>query len=226
MFIDGTQICWHPQEPPPPVEEAIPLVEPINSAHNEIPVRISGRHIHVAREDLNQLYGAGHQLTKHRDLAQPGQFAAKETLTVVGPKGVIEEVRILGPLRTRTQVEISGTDGYHLGIEPPVRDSGNLEETPGIVLVGPVGAVTLKEGVILAATHIHMSPGDAKMLNLKNGDRVQVLVDGERDLIFNNVLIRVDDNFITEMHVDTDEANAAVIEDGNCVTIIGKLLVS
>jgi len=145
---------------------------------------------------------------------------------VVGPKGVIEGIRILGPIRDKTQVEISGTDGYRLGMEPPVRDSGNIAGTPGIVLVGPYGAVTLKEGVILAATHIHMSPDDAAKLKLKNGDRVQVLVDGERDIIFTEVLVRVDRSFITEMHVDTDEANAAVIEDGDYVTIIGKILVS
>lgn len=225
-MIDHNKSCWHTEEPPPPVHSMLPTVEPVASAYNEVRVRISGRHIHISQKDLDQLYGPGSKLTKHRELDQPGQFAAKETLTVVGPRGVIEDVRILGPVRNNTQVEISGTDGYHLGIDPPVRDSGNLDGTPGIVLVGPSGAVTLKNGVILAATHIHMSIHDAAMLDLKNGDRVQVLVDGERDLIFNEVLVRVDRNFITEMHVDTDEANAAVIGDGDCVTIIGKVLLS
>ena len=225
-MIDHDKSCWHTEEPPTPAHSILPIVEPVASAHSEVPVRISGRHIHISQRDLNQLYGPGSQLTKYRNLDQPGQFAAKETLTVVGPRGVIEDVRILGPVRNNTQVEISGTDGYHLGIDPPVRDSGNLDGTPGIVLVGPSGAVTLKNGVILAATHIHLSIQDAAMLNLKNGDRVQVLVDGERDLIFNEVLIRVDRNFITEMHVDTDEANAAVIGDGDCVTILGKILLS
>ncbi|HWI54334.1 MAG TPA: phosphate propanoyltransferase [Desulfobacteria bacterium] len=208
------------------MEEALPAVEPVISVYNEVPVRISGRHIHIAREHLDLVYGQGYELNPFRNLAQPGQFAAKETLTIVGPKGVIEEVRILGPLRPKTQVEISGTDGYHLGIEPPVRDSGDVEGSPGIVLVGPLGAVTLREGVILAATHIHMSPDDASNLGLKDGDRVQVLVDGERDLIFNGVLVRVNKSFITEMHLDTDEANAAVIDDGSCVRIIGKMLLS
>ena len=225
-MIDGNYGYWHPQEPPLPIEEALPLVEPITSAYNEVPVRISGRHIHISQQELDQLYGPGYKLTKYRNLDQPGQFAANETLTVVGPEGVIEDVRILGPLRDKTQVEISGTDGYHLGVEPPVRDSGDLSGTPGIVLVGPYGAVTLRKGVILAATHIHMNPSDAARTGLTNGDRVQVLVDGERDLIFNDVLVRVDKNFITEMHVDTDEANAAVIEDGSCVTIIGRVLLS
>ncbi|MBU7008578.1 phosphate propanoyltransferase [Phosphitispora fastidiosa] len=214
------------EKPPVNLEDAPPHVEPLESSNTDVKVRISGRHIHISPKDLELLYGPGYNLTKYRDLAQPGQYAAKETLTVVGPKGVIEGIRILGPIRDKTQVEISGTDGYHLGMEPPVRDSGNIAGTPGIVLVGPYGAVTLKEGVILAATHIHMSPDDAVKLKLKNGDRVQVLVDGERDLIFTEVLVRVDKSFITEMHVDTDEANAAVIEDGDYVTIIGKILVS
>jgi putative phosphotransacetylase len=225
-MIDHNKSCWHSEEPPPPAQSLLPIVEPVASAHNEVPVRISGRHIHISQGDLDQLYGPESKLTKYRELNQPGQFAAKETLTVVAPRGVIEDVRILGPVRNNTQVEISGTDGYHLGIDPPVRDSGNLEGTPGIVLVGPSGAVTLKQGVILAATHIHMSIQDAAKLDLKNGDRVQVLVDGERDLIFNDVLVRVDRNFFTEMHVDTDEANAAVISDGDCVTIIGKVLLA
>lgn len=223
---DGNYSCWHQQDAPRTMDEALPPVEPVLSDHNEVKVRISGRHIHISRQELDLLYGAGYELTKYRDLAQPGQFAANETLTVVGPKGVIEGVRILGPLRPKTQVEISGTDGYHLGVEPPVRDSGDIEGTPGIVLVGPNGAATLREGLILAATHIHMSPEEASNLGLKDGDRVQVLVDGERDLIFSGVLVRVDKSFITEMHVDTDEANAAVIEDGSCVRIIGKLLLS
>ena len=214
------------EKPPVNLEEAPPHVEPLESSDTAVKVRISGRHIHVSQKDLELLYGPGYHLTKYRDLAQPGQYAAKETLTVVGPKGVMEGIRILGPMRDKTQVEISGTDGYHLGMEPPVRDSGNISGTPGIVLVGPYGAVTLREGVILAATHIHMSSHDAAKLKLKNGDRVQVLVDGERDIIFTEVLVRVDKSFITEMHVDTDEANAAVIEDGDYVTIIGKILVS
>ncbi len=203
------------------VAEAL-LSLPITTKNNQVTARISGRHIHLCQEDLAALFGPGHTLTKLKDLNQPGQFAAKETLTIVGPKGVIEGVRVLAPLREKTQVEISGTDGYRLGIEPPVRDSGDLSGTPGIVLVGPKGAVNLDEGLILAATHIHMHTDDAKALNLKNGDRVQVLVDGERDLIFTDVLIRASDSFHTEMHVDTDEANAAVIEDGDSVEIIGK----
>ncbi len=225
-MTDVDYSCWSEQSAPRPMEEALPAVEPVISGYSEIPVRISGRHIHISREHLDLTYGSGFEISPYRDLAQPGQFAAKETLTIVGPKGVIEEVRILGPLRSKTQVEISGTDGYHLGIDPPVRDSGDIAGSPGIVLVGPSGAVTLREGVILAATHIHMHPKDASTLGLTDGDRVQVLVDGERDLIFNGVLVRVDNNFITEMHMDTDEANAAVIDDGSCVRIIGKILIS
>lgn len=195
---------------------------PEENPHCRITVRISGRHIHLCTRDLELLFGPGYKLQKLKDLNQPGQFAAKETLTVVGPKGVIEGVRVLGPLRDKSQVEISGTDGYRLGVEPPVRDSGDLDGTPGIVLVGPKGAITLQQGLILAATHIHMHTSDAEALSLKNGDRVQVLIDGERDLIFTEVLVRVSDNFNTEMHIDTDEANAAVIEDGDIVQILAK----
>lgn len=221
-MIDGNPGFWTPEAPPLPLEQVMPHIEPLPVRENEIRVGVSGRHIHLAKEHLEQLFGKGYKLTHYKDLAQPGQFSARETLTVVGPKGVLEGVRILAPSRDQTQVEISGTDGYHLGIDPPVRDSGDLTGTPGVVLVGPKGAVTLRFGLILAATHIHMHPADAKRLDLKHGDRVQVLVDGERDLIFNEVLVRVSEEYLTEMHVDTDEANAAVIEDGDLVQIIGK----
>lgn len=203
-------------------DNLMPTIVPLKTKNAEIAVGISARHIHLSPEHLTKLFGSGYQLTKFKELSQPGQFAAQETLTVVGPKGVLEGVRILAPLRKETQVEISGTDGYHLGIEPPVRDSGDLKNTPGLALVGPKDAITLNKGVILAATHIHMSPNDANKLGLKNADRVQVLVDGERDLIFTHVLVRINETFATEMHLDTDEANAAVIENGDKVNIIGK----
>ncbi len=222
MIDENPDFRWPNGFLPPPAE-VMPYIEPLPAGGTEVRVGISGRHIHLAREQLEQLFGKGYKLTHYRNLSQPGQFAARETLTVVGPKGVLEGVRILAPLRDRTQIEISGTDGYHLGIDPPVRDSGDINGTPGVVMVGPKGAVTLRYGLILAATHIHMSTADAERLALKNGDRVQVLVDGERDLIFNDVLVRVSDLFKTEMHMDTDEANAAVIEDGNMVQIIGKI---
>lgn len=224
-MADSRYSCIHPHGHKS-VQSAIPPVAPINAQNNEIIVRISGRHIHLSQEDLEALFGVDYALTVYRPLSQPDQYAAKETVTIVGPKGVIESVRILGPVRKHTQVEISGTDGYRLGIDPPVRDSGDIHGTPGISIVGPHGAITLDEGVILAATHIHMSEEDAKELELKNGDRVQVLVDGERDLIFSGVLVRVSNKFTTEMHIDTDEANAAVVADGACVAIIGKLLIS
>lgn len=225
-MIDGNHCDHHAIDSAETLEEALPYIEPIYAQENEVPVRISGRHIHLCQRDLELLFGPDYQLRKFKDLDQPGQFAAMETVTVVGPKGVIEGVRIIGPVRGKTQVEVSGTDGYHLGMDPPVRDSGDLEGTPGIALVGPFGATTLKEGVILAATHIHMNNEDAARLDLKDGDRVQVMVDGQRDLIFNEVLIRAGSSFVTEMHVDTDEANAAVIDDGDCVAIIGKIVLS
>lgn len=191
-----------------------------DSHDNLVPIAISARHIHLNHSDLETLFGQGYELNKIKPLSQPGQFAANETVTLVGPKDVIQDVRILGPVRAETQVEIAETDGYHLGLTPPVRLSGNIEGTPGITLVGPNGAVTLKKGVILAATHIHMTPQDAHKLDIKNGDYLQVEIDGQRDIILTNVVARVDDNFNLEMHIDTDEANAAVIARGDRAKII------
>ena len=185
-----------------------------------VPVGISARHIHLSPNHLLALFGSGYGLQVHKPLSQPGQFAARETLTVVGPKGVLEGVRVLGPTRPHSQVEISRTDSYHLGIETPLRDSGDLEQTPGIVLVGPKGAVNLDQGLILAAAHIHMHPADATLAGLKNGERVQVLVEGERGTTFNNVLIRISPKFKLEFHLDTDEANAALLENGDLVEIV------
>lgn len=185
-----------------------------------VPVAISARHVHLKYDDLETLFGQGYQLQKYKDLSQPGQFAAVETVTLVGPKDVIKDVRILAPVREESQVEIAETDGYHLGLTPPVRLSGDIEGTPGITIVGPKGAVTLKNGVILAATHIHMHPTDASKLGIKNGDFLQVEIDGQRDIILTNVKARVDENFALEMHIDTDEANAAVISNGDRAKII------
>ncbi|MHB8170885.1 MAG: phosphate propanoyltransferase [Thermincolia bacterium] len=201
-----------------------PYLQPLNVSDNAVPVGISARHIHLSKEHLDQLFGHGYELKKYKDLYQPGQFAAQETLTLVGPKGVIEEVRILTPTRPQSQVEISRTDGYNLGIKAPLRDSGNLNDTPGIVLVGPKGAVTLDKGVILAAAHIHMHTSEARRFHLRDGDRVQVLVDTFRDITFNNVLMRVSDEYRLEFHLDTDEANAAFLKNGDKVYVVAKRL--
>lgn len=199
-------------------------LKPIDPEPFLVPVGVSARHIHLSAQDLAGLFGPDARLHELRPLSQPGQYAAKETLTVVGPKGVLEDVRILGPVRAATQVELALTDAYHLGLEPPVRDSGDLADTPGTVLVGPRGSVSLQKGVIAAANHMHMSPAEAAAVQLKDGDRVLALAQTERGAIFDNVLIRVSEQFRLEFHVDTDEANAALLTDGDFVEIIARKL--
>ena len=185
-----------------------------------VPIGVSARHVHLSKEDLETLFGKGYELTKKKEL-MGGQFAADEFVTIVGTKlRALENVRILGPLRKETQVEISSTDAIKLGMKAPIRDSGDTKGSAPIALVGPKGAVYLKEGCIVAKRHIHMSPEDAKAAGVKNGDVVSVKADNERGTIFNHVSIRVDDSFTLEMHIDTDEANAANIITGNTVTII------
>lgn len=190
-----------------------------------VPVGVSGRHVHLCEEHFAALFGpeavrAG--LSKLRDLSQPGQFAANEVLSLVGPKGSIPSVRVLGPLRARTQVEVSRTDAHMLGISPPIRDSGDLDGSAPIVLVGPGGAFSLKEGTIIAVRHIHMTPEEAGRWGLQDKDRVEVEVPGERGLVLRRVLVRVDRGFRLEMHVDTDEANAALLRNGDVVEVVGS----
>lgn len=201
-----------------------PYLVPFTVQDNQVTVSVSARHIHLTEEHLAELFGYGYQLTPLKDLSQPGQYAAKETLKVIGPKGMLEEVRILGPTRPQSQVELARTDAYQLGVQPPVRDSGDIKHTPGIVLVGPKGALNLDRGVILAAAHIHMPPEDAERLDLKDGHRVQVLLEGERSITYNNVLVRVDPQYALEMHVDTDEGNAALLTAHNVGFVIAKKL--
>jgi len=184
-------------------------------------VGVSNRHVHLSREDLETLFGKGYELTPVKELRQPGQYAAKETVTIVGPKGAIENVRVLGPVRKETQVEISRTDAFRLGVRPPVRDSGDLEGTPGIVIIGPNGILVKEKGVIIAKRHIHMHPKDAEYYGVKDKDIVKVIVEnGDRRLIFDDVLIRVREDFALEFHVDTDEANAAMLNTGDLVYIV------
>jgi len=181
----------------------------------KIPIEISARHVHLSKPDFEKLFGQGFELTKLHDLSQTGQFAANETVKLVGPRDEIEETRILGPCREETQVEVTETEARTLGLNPPVRDSGNLDGTPGIKLIGPVGAVELDRGVILALRHIHIDPQTAAELGIKNYDRVKVDTTGARDLLFENVLVRVSPEFKLAMHIDTDEANAAGIDSDN-----------
>ncbi len=180
----------------------------------QIPVGISNRHLHLSRADLDVLFGKGYQLKQMKPLSQPGQYAAEECVDIVGPKGKIEKVRVLGPERKATQIEVSQTDAFKLGLKPPVRDSGDIVNSPGIRVVGPAGQVELKEGVILACRHIHMHTSDAQRFGVKDKQRVRVICDGERGVVFENVLARVHDQFALEMHIDTDEANAALLKNG------------
>lgn len=183
-------------------------------------VGVSNRHLHLSAADLETLFGPGAQLTPIKDLGQPGQYACDETVTLSGPKGSIERVRVLGPVRSRTQVEVSLTDAYRLGIRPPVRESGDLAGSAPIIIAGPCGRVDLQEGAILAWRHIHMHTDDAAAYGVKDGDVVKVRVGGDRATVFENVIIRVSDTYALEMHVDTDEANAALLQNGQAVELI------
>jgi putative phosphotransacetylase len=186
----------------------------------KIPVGLSNRHLHLTTKDLETLFGKGAKLTKLRNLSQPGQFAANETVTLVGPKGKMKKVRILGPVRKETQVEVSKTDSYILGIKPPVRISGDIKGSGGIKIIGPEGKIDLREGVIIAQRHIHMSPEEAKSFGVKDGDVVKVKVAGERALIFDNVMIRSGPTHRLDFHIDIDEANAAGLSQGDSVELV------
>jgi putative phosphotransacetylase len=184
-----------------------------------IPVGVSARHVHLTREHLDTLFGQGYELKKKKAL-MGGQFAAEETVTLIGAKlGAMERVRILGPLRSSTQVELSLTDGLKLGTKVPVRNSGDIKGSCPITIVGPKGAVTINEGCIAAKRHIHMSPEDAEFYKVKDGDIVSVMIPGDRGGIMGNVLIRVNKSFTLEMHIDTDEANAFGVNSGDAVHI-------
>lgn len=186
----------------------------------KVPVGISNRHVHLSQEHVEALFGIGHTLTKMKDLSQPGQFACEETVTLIGPKDSISGVRVLGPVRQASQVEISATDTFKVGVKPPVRDSGQLEGTPGIELEGPQGRLKLDQGVIIAARHIHMTPDDAGKHYLKDGDHVRVVVSGNRGGVFEHVLIRVNANYDLDFHVDTDEGNAFTLANGQQLDVL------
>ncbi len=191
--------------------ETAAALAPEASVPEPIPVAVSARHVHLSRSAIDTLFGAGYQLTPDIPLRQPGQWAARERVALEGPKGLLDRVAILGPERPRTQIEISRTDGFALGIDPPVRDSGKLDDTPMVRLVGPAGSLDT-DGLIVAARHIHINPEEAKRLGLANGMLVDVHIgDDERGLVFGKTLIRVGAESVTEMHIDTDEANAADI---------------
>ena len=186
-----------------------------------IPIGISNRHIHLSRNDLETLFGKGYELTPMKDLSQPGQYACKEVLTIVGPSmRPIENVRVLGPVRSSSQVEISKTDSYVLKVKPPVRESGNIKGSSPIRIIGPCGVVELSEGCIIANRHIHMSPSEAEVFGLCDGAVVDIDVEGERPTRWFGVQVRVHKDFRLEMHVDTDDANAAGIGNGFIVKVV------
>ena len=204
------------------------VIQAIESAKNNetkmsVPVGVSARHIHLTQKDVEILFGKGYQLTKKKEL-MGGQFAANEQCTIVGLKlRAIENVRILGPIRKQSQVEISATDARTLGIKAPLRQSGDTVGSAPIALVGPKGVVYLDEGCIIAARHIHMTPSEAAAACLKDGDYVSVRMGEDRGAVLDNVKIRVDDSFTLEMHIDTDEANACQVKQGDVARIISKM---
>jgi acetate kinase len=177
-------------------------------------VEVSAHHIHLKQDDVDALWGKGHQLTKHADLSQPGQYACKEQLSIVGPKGKIERVRVLGPTRKYTQIEIAMTEQFRLGVAPPIRESGDIEGTPGCTLESEKGSVKVDKGVICALRHIHMTPADALKYGVRDKSVVRVRITGDRELVFGDVLVRVDPSYALAMHIDTDEANAASVKTG------------
>ena len=202
-------------------------VQPTAAAAGDglVPVGVSARHIHLTQADVETLFGAGYQLTPFKDLSQPGQYACKEQLTLVGPSmRAIEKVRVLGPVRKATQVEISRTDSFVLKVKPPVRESGDIAGSAGVTIVGPKGIVTIKEGCIIANRHIHMSLDEARRFNVQDGEYVDVeAIDGaERPTVFLGVQVRANEAFRLEMHIDTDDANAAGIGNGAKVRLIKK----
>ena len=186
-----------------------------------IPAEVSNHHVHLTRDSLDILYGKDYELTKLRDLSQLGEFASNERVSIVGANmKVIEKVRILGPLREYTQAELSITDGYFLGLDLPTRISGNIKGSPPIIFIGPKGVLTLSEGAIRAARHIHITPKDAEDYKVKNGDRVKVEVSGEHGVIYKDVAIRVSEKSKLAFHLDTDEANAGNVKGSGLARIL------
>jgi len=177
----------------------------------KIPVEVSARHIHLSQKDLETLFGAGYQLKKFKQLSQPSDFACQEQLDVKSDSNILKKVRIVGPVRPQTQVELAMTDAFFLGVNPPIRLSGDLNDSAGITLVGPNGELPLKRGLIIAARHIHCNPEEAKMLGLKDQKIAAVKIEGFRELVFRNIKIRVRNDYKLCLHLDTDEGNAAAI---------------
>lgn len=199
------------------LKEVLRRVDRINA--HKIVVGVSNRHVHLSKEDLEKLFGKGYELTVKSPLKQPGQFAAEECIKIRGPKGEFNNIRVLGPTRDKSQVEISLTDSFKLGVKPTIKESGKLSGTPGIELIGPCGRVNIPEGTIIALRHIHMTPEDAKFMEVEDGDFVDVQFFGERKAVMGNVLVRVSNRYKLEMHLDTDEANAVGVKNNDYVVL-------
>lgn len=185
-----------------------------------VPAASSNRHIHLTRADVEKLFGAGYTLQVQKTLSQPGQYACKETVTLAGPKGKLEKVRVLGPERSKTQIEISLTDSFKLGVKAMVRMSGHVEGTPGIQIQGPAGTLDAAEGVIVAARHLHLSQQQAELFGLRDGQAVSLKMEGARPVVFENVIVRAGKGHDMEAHLDTDEANAAAMKSGTMVEVL------
>ena len=188
----------------------------------QVPVGISVRHIHLTRADVDKLFGYGYQLTPKKALSQPGQFACEECLDVIGPKGELKRMRILGPERSATQIELAQTDCRTIGVNAPVRSSGDTKGTPGVTLRGPLGELTVPEGVIVADRHLHMTPAQAAAFGLADGDRVQIRINGLKPGIMGGVLVRASNKCALDFHIDTDDGNAFLLKQGQLVTVLGK----
>lgn len=186
----------------------------------EVKIGLSNKHLHLQKEHIEILFGKGHELTPTKPLVQPGQFACEEKVDIVGPKNTLKGIRVLGPARPETQVEVAMTDARTLGIKAPVRESGKLDGTPGCKIVGPCGEVEIDHGVIVALRHVHLSPAQAEEAGVKDKDIVNIKIEGERGLVFNNVLVRSGDAHEREVHLDTDEGNAAGCGPDAVCTII------
>ena len=197
------------------------VVRRMELSKTAIPIGVSNRHVHMSQEHWDALFGQGSQLTKYRDTRQPGWWAANEAVDLEGPKGRIRKVRLVGPHRPKTQVELSRTDAMALGIDPPVRGSGKVAGSCGVRLIGPRATIDLEEGVIIASRHLHLHPREAQAMGLKDGEimRVRCGIGGPRELVLEQVLVRVSDTFALEVHLDTDEANAAWVKSGDICNI-------
>ena len=188
--------------------------------YNKVPVSVSARHLHLCKEDLEALFGKGYELTVEKEISQPGQYAAKEKVTLITDKGKIENIRVLGPLRNKTQIELTKSEARTLGLNLEVRNSGDLDNTSGVTIKGPKGSIELREGVIIADRHIHMTPEDAENYGVKNGQKVSVVVNGKKGGVLSNVTIRVNPRYKLDFHIDTDDANAFLIQNGDLLELV------